>query len=363
MSSHAGTRGRAIGLALGAAALFGLSTPAAKSLLAVSDPWLLAGLLYLGSGVGLGLCLLGRLAGLGPAASEARLPRSSWPWLAGAIGAGGVVGPVLLMFGLASGTASGAALLLNLEGVFTALLAWLVFREHFDARIALGMATIAAGSAALAFEGAHGLRPSLPVLAVAGACLAWALDNNLTRKVAASDPVQIAALKGLIAGAVNVGIALALGARLPGAGAIALAAIVGVLGYGVSLVFFVLALRHLGAARTGAYFSTAPFLGALAGVLVLGEPVTSWLAVAAGLMGLGVWLHVSERHEHEHGHAPAEHDHAHRHDEHHQHEHSPGAPPGEPHAHPHRHPPVRHGHPHYPDTHHRHGHGGPEREP
>ena len=346
---------RAIVLALAAAALFGLSAPAGKLLLARIDPWLLAGLLYAGSGLGLGLLLLVRRS-LARAMSETPIRRSDWPWLAGAIVAGGGIGPVLLMFGLAAGRASDAALLLNLEGVFTAVLAWFVFREHFDRRIAAGMAAIAAGALLLAWDGARGFTLHWGALLVAGACLAWALDNNLTRRVSAADPVQIAALKGGTAGAVNIALALVQGARVPEAGAVLGAAILGLLSYGLSLVLFIIALRHLGSGRTGAYFSTAPFIGALAGIVTLGEPVTLQLLAAAALMMLGVALHVSERHAHEHLHEPFEHVHVHRHDEHHRHEHAPGTPPGEPHSHPHVHAALRHHHPHYPDIHHRHGH-------
>ena len=352
-------RARAIAMALAAAALFGSSTVAAKPLLSVSDPWLLAGLLYLGSGVGLGALRLLRLAGVPSLPAEARVPRSGWAWLAGAIAAGGVVGPVLLMFGLTFTTASEVALLLNLEGVFTAALAWAVFREHVDRRIALGMLVITAGAVALAIDGAGRAGLSVPALAVVGACFAWALDNNLTRKVAGSDPVQIAALKGLVAGAVNIVIALALGASLPGAPMLARAAIIGLFGYGVSLVLFVLALRHLGTARTAAYFSTAPFIGAVAGVAILGDPLTLRLVAAAALMAVGVALHLAERHDHQHVHAPVDHEHAHHHDEHHRHEHPADVPEEEPHSHPHHHPQMDHDHAHYPDIHHRHAHEEP----
>lgn len=342
-------------LALGAAVLFGLSAPAAKVLTGRADPWMVAGLLYLGSGVGLGVYRLGRrLAGHQP--GETPIRPHDVPWLAAAILAGGVVGPVLLMFGLATGSAAASALLLNVEGIFTALLAWFIFREHFDARIAMGMAAIAFGAATLAWDSSRGVAVDRAALLVGGACLAWALDNNLTRKVSASDPVQIAALKGILAGTVNVVLALARGGELPGIRVLLAAGVVGLLGYGTSLVLFILALRHLGTARTGAYFSTAPFMGAVTGVIALGEPVTTQLLVAAGLMAIGVWVHLSERHEHEHAHEPLEHDHLHWHDLHHQHAHSPGTPVGEPHAHPHVHLPLRHGHPHYPDLHHRHRH-------
>jgi drug/metabolite transporter (DMT)-like permease len=346
---------RAIGFALIAALLFGLSTPAAKLLLAAADPWLIAGLLYLGSGVGLsGLRLAQRALGRLP--REAPLRRADLPWLAAAIVSGGGVGPVLLMFGLASAGAAQASLLMNLEGVLTALLAWLVFREHVDTRIAVGMAVITAGALALAWEPGHGVHVERGALLVAGACFAWAVDNNLTRKISGGDAMLIAALKGGAAGAANLAIAMASGAPWPSAASVAGAAGVGLLGYGVSLVLFVRALRELGAARTGAYFSTAPFLGAIAAVAVLGEPFTIRLLVGSALMGIGIWLHVSERHEHEHMHEPLEHEHLHRHDEHHQHDHAPATPDGEPHSHRHTHTPLGHTHPHYPDLHHRHGH-------
>jgi drug/metabolite transporter (DMT)-like permease len=193
-------------------------------------------------------------------------------------------------------------------------------------------------------------------LAIVGACVAWGLDNNLTREVSLSDPLQIVELKGLVAGPVNVGLGLCMGGGLPDVFAIGAAAIIGFLGYGVSLVLFVVALRYLGAARTGAYFSTAPFFGATVAVLALGEPVTPPLIVGGILMSFGVWLHVSERHKHVHGHEPITHSHAHTHDEHHQHAHGPEDPPGEPHVHEHRHADLVHSHPHVPDMHHQHRH-------
>jgi drug/metabolite transporter (DMT)-like permease len=342
-------------LALLAAALFGLSAPAAKLLVGSVDPWLLAGLLYLGSGLGLGM--LDRVRRLGGAVKrEATLTRRDLPWLAGAILTGGVIGPVLLMSALARGAASESALLLNLEGVFTALLAAVLFREHVPARIAIGMVAITAGAGALVWRDGARFDLGSPAVLVAAACLAWAVDNNLTRVVSATDPVAVAALKGVVAGSVNVAIALAQGAAWPAAPVTLAAAGVGFLGYGTSLVLFVRALRHLGASRTGAYFSTAPFIGAVAGVIALRESLTLALAVGAALMAVGVWLHLTEHHDHAHVHDALIHDHAHRHDEHHQHDHPPGTPTTEPHTHPHTHAALRHGHPHYPDLHHRHGH-------
>jgi len=347
---------RGAALALVAALLFGASTPLAKLLLAGMHPWLLAAVLYLGSGLGLLTVRLVRRAVGAAALGEQALHGTAWMWLGGAILAGGVVAPVLLTYGLARTSASAASLLLNLEGVFTAILAWFTFRENFDRRIALGMLCIVAGATMLSCQGEVAVAGWLGPVAIVGACLAWGLDNNLTRKVSLSDPVQIAMLKGLVAGAVNLALALGQGATWPDAAMLLAAGAVGFLGYGVSLVLFVVALRHAGTARTAAYFSTAPFAGAALAVWLLGEPIGMPLLAAGILMGVGVWLHLTERHEHDHDHEAMTHSHRHRHDAHHRHAHGPGDPAGEPHAHLHAHVRLRHSHPHVPDAHHRHRH-------
>ncbi len=349
MSLHNALRHPGIAAALGAALLFGAGTPLAKWLLDAVSPWLLAGLLYLGSGLGLTLYRALRRA---PAV---RLAPGGALWFAGAILAGGIVGPVLLMLGLAGMPASGASLLLNAEGVFTALLAWFAFRENFDRRIALGMAAIAAGTIVLSWPGEARFAGLWPTLAVLGACLAWAIDNNLTRKISATDATWIAAIKGSAAGAVNLMLAWSLGASLPPLPAIAGAMTVGLLAYGVSLALFVVGLRHLGTARTGAYFSVAPFFGAVVAV-AMGDALTLRLLAAGALMALGTWLHLTERHEHQHAHPALLHDHEHGHDEHHRHQHEAPVAPGTRHRHPHWHEPLAHSHPHYPDELHRHGH-------
>ncbi len=349
MSLHNALRHPGIAAALGAALLFGAGTPLAKWLLDAVSPWLLAGLLYLGSGLGLTLYRALRRA---PAV---RLAPGGALWFAGAILAGGIVGPVLLMLGLAGMPASGASLLLNAEGVFTALLAWFAFRENFDRRIALGMAAIAAGTIVLSWPGDARFAGLWPTLAVLGACLAWAIDNNLTRKISATDATWIAAIKGSAAGAVNLMLAWSLGASLPPLPAIAGAMTVGLLAYGVSLALFVVGLRHLGTARTGAYFSVAPFFGAVVAV-AMGDALTLRLLAAGALMALGTWLHLTERHEHQHAHPALLHDHEHGHDEHHRHQHEAPVAPGTRHRHPHWHEPLAHSHPHYPDELHRHGH-------
>jgi len=342
-------------LAIASAVLFGASTPFAKLLLGDGvSPWLLAGLLYLGSGLGLSIVHAGRLS-LGIAPTEAPLRRTDLPWLALVVVSGGAIGPVLLMVGLTTTPASSAALLLNLEGLATMAIAWLAFRENVDRRLLIGAGAILAGAVLLSWQGGSA-GFGVGALAVAGACLAWGIDNNLTRKLSAADPVQIALIKGLVAGAVNLALALAMGANLPSAISIGGAALIGFLGYGVSLVLFVLGLRHLGAARTGAYFSTAPFIGAVVAIVMFDEPVTTRLIVAGVLMAVGLYFHLAESHDHEHAHEVLEHEHRHVHDAHHHHEHGRDCPPGEPHAHRHRHLPMVHKHPHYPDLHHRHGH-------
>lgn len=344
--------GPALGLA--SAALFGASTPLAKLLLGEVGPWMLAGLLYLGSGAGLAIVYLARRS-LGAAPPESPLRRGDLPWLAAVVAMGGVAGPVLLMLGLSVTPASSAALLLNLEGLATMGIAWAVFHENADRRIVLGAMCILGGAVLLSWQGIAG-GVGWGALAIVGACVAWGIDNNLTRKLSAADPVQIAMLKGLVAGTVNLGLALSQAVALPSAGLVLGAGVVGFLGYGVSLVLFVLALRHLGAARTGAYFSMAPFIGAVLALALFHEPLTAQLASAAALMAAGLYLHLAEHHEHEHAHAELVHEHAHTHDSHHRHEHGPDTPPGEPHAHRHRHAPMVHRHPHFPDLHHRHTH-------
>jgi len=342
-------------LALISAALFGASTPLAKLLLgAGASPGLLAGLLYLGSGLGLSL-FIGLKAVSGVRRSEAPLRGADWPWLVLTIVSGGVIGPLLLMIGLAQTSPASTSLLLNAESLFTMAIAWIVFRENVDRRLLVGAFAILAGAAVLSWTSGPTAGGSGPFW-VLGACLAWAVDNNLTRKLSAADPLQITAIKGVVAGAVNLTIALASGAALPSAAVLGVAACVGFLGYGVSLVLFVLSLRDLGAARTGAYFSTAPFLGALLSLALFHDPVSLKLISAAILMGIGVYLHLSEQHVHEHEHEPMEHEHRHVHDAHHQHDHGPDDPPGEPHVHRHKHGGLRHGHAHYPDLHHRHDH-------
>jgi len=320
--------GGGAGAALLSAVLFGASTPLAKLLLSGIDPWMLAGTLYLGSGVGLAV-LRTMAAPSRVRAFDTRVRGRSWLSLGAAILSGGILAPVLLMVGLARTSAATAALLLNLESVFTVLFAWLVFGENLGRRITVGVAAIVCGGAILGGVGDRLTGDWLGPAIIAAACLAWAIDNNLTRNVSSADPMYIATLKGGIAGIVNVAIARYLGSPWPGGAALSAALLLGFAGYGVSLVLFVIALRHAGVARTAAYFSLAPFFGGVLAVVVFRETVTLSLLAAGLLMAVGVWLLLTERHEHEHWHGAA-----------------PGGTRGD----------ARHTHPHYPDSDHRHGH-------
>ncbi|RTL52304.1 MAG: DMT family transporter [Bradyrhizobiaceae bacterium] len=340
-----------IPMALASAVLFGASAPLAKVLLGSIAPQMLAGLLYLGAGTGLTIIYLGRAA-FGIPVAEARLRRVDLPWLAAVVILGGCLAPLLLMMGLQHTSASSGSLLLNLEGLATMAIAWVIFKENVDGKVLVGALAILTGAVILAWDG-QGITIDAGGALIAGACLAWGLDNNFTRKLSAADPVVTTIIKGLVAGTVNMGLALAIGSALPPLSAIGAAALVGFFGVGVSLILFVLALRHLGTARTGAYFSLAPFIGAVVAILLLREPLTPQLALAGLLMGGGIWLHLAERHEHDHQHELLEHDHSHVHDEHHRHH---AEEMLERHSHWHRHEPIRHRHPHYPDLHHRHRH-------
>lgn len=335
---------------LTSAALFGAGAPVAKLLLGSTSPWVLAGLLYTASG--LALALHRRLRRV----DAVHLARRDVPYLVGAVLFGGAMGPLLLMVGLRAMPASGASLLLNAEGVFTALIAWFVFKEATSRRIVAGFVSIAAGAVVLSWPGQPSFAGVLPSLAILGACLCWGIDNNLTGRIALTDATWLAMVKGLVAGPVNLALGLALGAALPHPVILLAGAAVGVLAYGVSLVLFILGMRRLGTARAGAYYSTAPFFGAILAV-VLGDRISPALVVAGVLMAFGIWLHLTERHVHEHVHEPMTHTHEHSHDDgHHNHTHNPPVPPGVRHTHEHTHEHLVHTHAHYPDAHHQHGH-------
>ena len=274
--------------AIAASLLFGSSTPIAKVFLNQIEPWILAGWFSLSAGIGLGVCYIFSRGLSRKSSPDTDIKGKDWIWLSAATFAGGITAPVLLMFGIANSPASSAALLLSLEGVLTALIAWFIFRERFDRRIAWGMAAIIAGSVVISTAKYSVFKVSWGSLAVVGACLGWGIDNNLTRQISHKNPLQISTIKSCTAGVVNIAIASALGESLPRLPLLLVTSVIGLLNYGVSLNLFVLALRYIGASRTGAFFSLAPFVGAVLSVIVLGESVTYQLVVAGGLIALGM---------------------------------------------------------------------------
>ena len=336
------------------AVLFGASVPITKRLLPEVAPVPLAGLLYLGGGLAVGtMRVLGRRRIV-----EASLGRADLPRVLAIVVLGGVVGPLALVHGLRSVSGVSGALLLNLEGPLTVLIALSAFGEHLGARAALGAGLVFAGASLLALPGGGpaGAMQLGGVLLLAIACLAWALDNNLTQGLAGKDPWQLVIAKTLGAGTGMVSLALILGEAVPARPVLLATLLLGALAYGASVLLDAFALRLLGAAREAAFFATAPFAGALLSVPVLGERLGALQICAGGVMVLGVALLVRERHGHEHTHQPLEHSHRHVHDAHHQHAHPEGVDPSSPHAHPHRHAPLTHAHAHVSDAHHRHVH-------
>ena len=339
--------------ALLSAVLFGLSPVACKALVGPMSPPLLAGLLYLGSGLGLtGLVFRQRLD---VGAILASLSGRQWGLLAGAILSGGVAAPLFLAYGILHGTASEVSLLLNFEAVATTLLAWLLFHEYIGSRVWVGKAFIVGASLLVVLAGGGELRLSVPGLCVLAACLLWGVDNNLTRELALLPPSFLACLKGWSAGLFNVLFALALFQSRATPFQVGSALAIGALSYGASLVLFILALREIGAARTSTWFASGPFIGTLLAVSVLGERPPGAFWVAAGGMLLGMFFLYGERHRHRHRHERLAHSHPHDHDEHHRHAHAEPASVGE-HDHFHVHEEIEHVHVHWPDIHHRHRH-------
>jgi drug/metabolite transporter (DMT)-like permease len=342
---------RGIAAAAAAASLFGISAPAAKLLLSNAAPLFLGAVLYLGAGVGLTALRLVRRG----RPREAPLRPSDLPLLLGVTAAGAVVAPVLLLTGLRHTTAVAASLALNLEGPFTIILAVLFFGEHVGAWSASGAVFVLLGAATLSLSSGTDLRGDLlGVLGVAGACIAWALDNNLTQRLSLRDPFAVAQAKGILGGGLGLVLALALGSEVPPARTIAFGLALGFASYGLSVVLAVYAMRLIGVAREASVFAIAPFVGVLVSVAVLGDPFGSRELAAMLLMLVGLVLLLRERHDHLHTHEALRHDHRHVHDEHHQHAHGLEDPPGEPHAHEHQHLALEHQHPHVPDIHHRH---------
>ncbi len=342
--------------ALVAAILFGASAPAAKLLLGEIEPVSLAALLYLGSGLGI---LLFKLVGQRQSApdAEAGIQRADLRWLLGAVSAGGVAAPILLLVSLRSTAAATASLLLNFEGVATTIIAALVFKEAIGRRATWAIILVTAASIVLSWNSSGQWGLSLGALGIVGACILWGIDNNLTRNISAKDPLAIVLVKGLGAGSFSLVLALILGNSFPGIKVILEALVLGSLSYGLSIVLFIRAMRGLGAARTSALFGTAPLVGLALSLVVFREAPTLFFWLAIPLMAIGAFLLLGDQHGHRHKHEPLTHEHRHRHDDgHHNHDHPGMTDRSFTHSHIHAHEPLTHEHPHMPDIHHRHSH-------
>lgn len=349
----AGQLRRGLALAGAAALLFGMTAPLLKRASEGVATFTAGGLIYLGAALAAALLAAAR-------ASRLRLlPPGALSRLIAVAMLGAAIAPALLVAGLRRTDGATASLLLALEAPFTIILARLFLREFIGPRVAAAAVAITAGAAVLVGTSATasgGAAVTLVgVMLVAAASLAWALDNLLSRSLAELEPLQVVAVKGFLGAVLSIAAALAVGDRLPPAwNALALLAL-GAFGYGVSLQLYLRAQRLVGAARTASIFATSPFVGVAIALLLGGPHLSLAFPLAAALIGAGVVLHLSERHEHPHRHEPLEHEHLHRHDDgHHDHVHQPM--PAGPHSHPHHHGPLEHSHPHSEDLHHRHPH-------
>lgn len=337
------------------AAFFGISPPVAKLLVRDIQPIPLAGLLYLGAFLGLSVYYLLRQALSKNGAAAAQLGRTDIPWLFGAILCGGIIAPICLMFGLRITSGFSTSLFLNLEGVATAVIAVLVFRENAGNRLWLALSCMSVSGLFLAWDPNIGEFKVLGPILIVMAMVCWGIDNNLTRQISDKNPIQTALIKGLIAGTVSLSLAYVLGMKIPFNENTVFALVLGSFSYGVSLVFFIKALERLGSFRTGIFFNLAPFIGAAISLLLLREWLGWIMLPATAFMIAGYWLMVGESHSHIHVHKVLTHTHLHDHKGlHHRHMHSNGQEG--PHIHEHTHGQETHSHAHWPDSHHRHLH-------
>jgi len=337
------------------AILFGLSSPLAKLLVKDISPIAMAGLLYLGAFIGLAIYTLVRKIGTAGDKRAIPLEKRDFPWLIGAIAAGGIVAPISLMFGLKMISGFSTSLFLNLEGITTAIIAIIFFHENAGKRLWIALICMTIAGVLLSWNTKQNQFNIAGPLLVTLACIGWGVDNNLTRHISEKDPTQIVMLKGLIAGVVSLSLAFSLGRGTAFNINIVWALLLGALSYGLSLVFFIQALKGLGASRTGVFYSFGPFIGAIASIIILKEWLGWVMLPAVALMILGVWIITRERHAHQHFHQAVTHSHAHRHDDlHHEHEHP--EPVQGSHTHVHIHASLSHTHSHWPDTYHRHAH-------
>ena len=343
--------------ALLAAFLFGMSAPISKFLLGEITPILLAAFLYLGAGISL-LIIMG-LQRLGKKSNptEAQIKKADLPWLAGAILAGGIAAPITLLFSIRGTPAGTASLLLNFEGVSTTLIAALVFKESLSRQALWAILSITFASVLLSTNLNSDWGLSISALGILIACILWGMDNNFTRNISAKDPLAIVTIKGLVAGSFSLVFATVLGDQIPGINIVAGAMLLGCMGYGLSIVLFVYAMRGLGAARTSALFGTAPLAGVVVSSLLFRETYGISFTIAVPLMLIGTMLLAREAHSHNHVHEKAVHEHRHRHDDiHHVHIHTQEEFQAQSHSHLHSHDHLEHEHSHLPDIQHRHAH-------
>jgi drug/metabolite transporter (DMT)-like permease len=341
--------------AIAAAVLFGLTSPFSKLLLDDISPIALAGLLYLGGGLGLSLYLLVTYKVIKPEKKAASLEKRDWPWVLGATLAGGIAGPILMMLGLNLISGFATSLLLNLEGLCTTIIAIVIFRENAGRNLWLALLCMLAAGVLLSWDTSHSKFNILGPLLLVLATFCWGIDNNLTRQISEKNPAQIAAAKGLIAGTVSFSLALILKGKISFNISILYALLLGAFSYGISLVLFITALKGLGSSRTALFLSMGSFVGAVLSLIIF-KNWNEWTFLPAFvLMAVGIWFIYHERHFHAHAHGLLTHTHTHRHDDlHHQHEHT--EPVTGSHSHEHTHTPLTHTHVHWPDTHHRHAH-------
>jgi len=331
-----------------AAVFFGASAPAASVLATDMPALLLAGLLYLGAAAAVAPAVIAN-------PPTALAVRSSWGPVAVAVVAGGALGPVLLVAGLARIDAASASILLNLELAATVALAATLFHEHLGGQLLAGAGLVTAAGALLVWE--PGAQLSVGALLIVGACACWGLDNCVTARIDHLAPEHVVAAKGVVAGSVNLALGLTIASRSTAftVADVGAALAIGAVGYGLSITLWVKGARDLGAARGQVIFATAPFIGAAIAWTVLDDPVTAAQIAAVAVAAAGVALSLRSAHEHRHRHEPLRHDHEHTHDDaHHTHAHADGFVGR--HSHPHEHVELVHSHPHVPDLHHRHTH-------
>ena len=282
---------RGIPLAVGAGVLFGVSAPLAKLLVVSMDPIALAGCLYLGAFVAV---TLGRVLGVSRGLESERLARRDVPFLIAMVLVGGVIAPVLLMFGVREASGFTASLLLNLEGVTTALIAWIFFRERVTGRVWGAILLMTATGVLLTGVTRGGTSEIRGPLLILAAAVGWGVDNNVAAKLSRHDPLVLVSIKGLGAGLFSLGLSWALKGSLPPLENVLAALALGSVSYGCSLVLFILSLKTMGAARTGAFFAVGPLAGALVSVAVFREPVTWVMALALVLVLASIVLVTGE---------------------------------------------------------------------